>query len=158
MRDFSTVYSLLNVPAVYALYSGHKGQIYVAYVGITGRLKQRITEHLIRRDSSVTKSTSAVNLNPDYVTKLRWWEHSDFKIPAILKAAEVVAFDVLNPVLNSRGRIDNAAQDLLSKNTFVNKMRKLFESNSNGSIDFHSLTDAMDRIIELERRLDDLTK
>ena len=158
MRDFSTVYSLRNIPAAYALYAGGKGPTYVAYVGITGRLKERIIEHLIRRDSSVTKATAAVNLKPDYVTKLRWWEHSDFNNPTMLKAAEVVAFDVLNPVLNSRGRIDNAARDLLSKKTFVNKMRKLFESDSNGRIDFYSLTDAMDRIKALERRLDELTK
>ena len=158
MRDFSPVYSLLNVPAAYALYGGHKGKIYVAYVGITGRLKQRITEHLIRQDSSVAIDTSAVILNPNYVTKLRWWEHPDFRNPAMLKAAEVVAFDVLNPVLNSRGRIDKAAQNLLSKKSFVNKMRNHFENSSNGSINFYSLTDAMDRIKALEKRIDELTK
>ncbi len=47
MRDFTTVYNLPNVPAVYAFYSGDRGPKYVAYVGITGRLKRRIVQHVI---------------------------------------------------------------------------------------------------------------
>ena len=70
MRDFSTVYELPNVPAVYAFYRGDRGPKYVAYVGIAGKLKQRIVQHVIRRDSSVATGTSAVNLNPDQVTSL----------------------------------------------------------------------------------------
>ena len=96
MRDFTPVYSLPNVPAVYALYSGGKGPKYVAYVGIAGRLKQRIVQHLIKRDSSVTTGTSAVNLNPDQVMSLSWWVHTDFDETVKLKAAEMVAFEILN--------------------------------------------------------------
>ena len=44
----------------------------MAYVVIAGRLKQRIVQDVIRRDSSVTNGTSAVNLNPDKVTSLGW--------------------------------------------------------------------------------------
>ena len=66
MRDFSTAYDLPNRPAVYALYSGNGNSRYVAYVGIAGKLKQRITQHFIRRDSSVATGVSAVSLNPKH--------------------------------------------------------------------------------------------
>jgi hypothetical protein len=52
--------------------------MYVAYVGVAGGLKPGIIHRLVRRDSSVATGTSAVVLNPDYVTELRWWEHPDF--------------------------------------------------------------------------------
>jgi hypothetical protein len=43
-------------------------------------------------------------LNPDYVTELRWWEHPDFAERYVLEAAELVAYDMLNPALRSRGQ------------------------------------------------------
>ena len=106
MRDFTQIYTLPNAPAVYAFYSGGRGPQHVTYVGTAGKLKQRIIQHLIRRDSSVTTGTSAASLNPDHVTNLSWWEHSDFEVSAKLKAAELVAFEVLNPVLRSRGAVN----------------------------------------------------
>ena len=66
MRDFSPVYRLPNVPAVYAFYSEGRRVSYVAYVGIAGRLKQRIIQHLIRQDSSVAtgiRGTSVIYLH-----------------------------------------------------------------------------------------------
>ena len=45
---------------------------YVAYVGMGGNLKQRIEQHLIKRDSSVTTGTSAVGLNTDHVRRVDW--------------------------------------------------------------------------------------
>ena len=165
MRDFTTVYDLPNVPAVYAFYSGGRGSKYVAYVGIAGRLKQRITQHLIRRDSSVATGTSAVNLNPDQVTGLSWWEHPDFTETVRLKAAEMVAFEVLNPALRSRAGADNAGLSLLDDKEFYNKMKSLFTGNPSGSIRFYSLSDAMkeinqlrDRINKLEERINILNK
>ena len=84
----------------------------MTYVGTAGKLKQRIIQHLIRRDSSVTTGTSAASLNPDYVTNLSWWEHPDFEVTAKLKAAELIAFEVLNPVLRSRGPVNRSALQL----------------------------------------------
>jgi hypothetical protein len=143
MRDFSPVYDLPNVPAVYAFYSGGRGPQYAAYVGIAGRLKQRIIQHLIRRDSSVATGTSAVNLNPDQVTSLSWWEHADFKHTVNLKAAEMVAFEILNPALRSRGTTDKAGSQLLKEEDYYSKMQVLFQGNPTGSVAFVTLTDPM---------------
>jgi len=109
MRDFSAISGLPNTPAVYALYSGGRGVgRYGAYVGIAGKLKQRITQHLIRRDSSVTTGTSAASLNPDYLTELALWDHTKFHEKVALKTAEMVAFEILNPALRSRTGADMA--------------------------------------------------
>ena len=78
MISITSINDLPNVPSVYAMYGGQGRGLYVAYVGIAGKLKQRIIQHLIRRDSSVATGTSAVALNPDYITQVKWWEHSDF--------------------------------------------------------------------------------
>ena len=158
MRDFSPVYSLPNVPAVYALYSGKRRASYVAYVGIAGHLKQRIIQHLIRRDSSVATGTSAVNLNPDFVSKICWWENSDFWKADHLKAAEMVAFEVLNPALRSRGAVDNAGMSLFEDETFKNKYVEFFEGEPTDTIEFPSLTDAMEKIKTIEAKLLELEK
>ncbi|MCD4782602.1 MAG: GIY-YIG nuclease family protein [Candidatus Eremiobacteraeota bacterium] len=81
-------------PAVYAMYGGTGRSQYVAYVGIAKNLRQRLEQHLIRRDSSVTTGTSASTLNPDYVTEIRWWTHSRFSDRAALEAAEIIAFNL----------------------------------------------------------------
>ena len=153
MRDFSPVYKLPNVPAVYAFYSEGRRVSYVAYVGIAGRLKQRIIQHLIRKDSSVATGTSAVNLNPDFVSRINWWEHPNFNKTVHLKAAEMVAFEVLNPALRSRGTVDNAGMDLFKDEGFNTKFKELFEGEPTGSIEFPSLTDAMEKISTLEARV-----
>ena len=156
MRDFSEIYNLPNVPAVYAFYSGGRGPQHVTYVGTAGKLKPRIMQHLIRRDSSVTTGTSAASLNPDYVTNLSWWEHPDFEQTEKLKAAELVAFEVLNPVLRSRGAVNRSALQLHSDKAFYEKIKDLFESSPTGKIKFPSLTDVIGRINQLEERIKQL--
>ena len=104
MRDFSPVYRLPNVPAVYAFYSEGRRVSYVAYVGIAGRLKQRILQHLIRQDSSVATGTSAVNLNPDFVSRINWWEHPNFD-----KTVH----------LNINTRFETEHQNIISLNNYV---------------------------------------
>jgi hypothetical protein len=158
MRDFSALYSLPNNPAVYAFYSGGKGSQYVVYVGIAGKLKQRITQHLIRRDSSAAVGTSSVNLKPDYITSMSWWEHLSFDKTVNLKAAELIAFEILNPALRSRAGIDTAGKRLLEDKGFRESMERLFIEIPTGSITFPSLSDAMKRIAELEKRVLEIEK
>ena len=123
------------------------------YVDDAGNLKQRIAQHLIRRDSSVTTGTSAVSLNPDYINEVRWWEHPDFQQRHVLEAAELVAFEILNPVLRSRGAIQDQARQLYGSSEFQTTMRSLFEQEASGCLRILSLQDALEKISELERRL-----
>ena len=71
MQKLTPISDLPNVPAVYATYGGQGRGVYVAYVGVAGKLKPRVIQHLIRSGSSVATGTSAVALNPDYVTEVR---------------------------------------------------------------------------------------
>ena len=81
---------------------GRSGDI--AYVGKTGNLRRRLDQHLIKRNSSVATGTSAVVLNVDQIKEVRWWLNPEFYDDNIREAAELIAFDVLQPVLRSRGK------------------------------------------------------
>src|SRR6476660_7223155 len=101
----NAIAQLPNAPAVYAMYGGRGRGLHVAYVGIADDLRGRINQHLLRRDSSVTTGVSAVALNPDLVSEIRWWLDPRFAQREVLEAGEQIAFQVLNPALRSRGGV-----------------------------------------------------
>jgi len=158
MRKVSSISKLPTCPAVYALYGGKGRGLYVAYVGTTKRLKQRIVQHLVNRDSSVTTGTSAAGLNAGYVRKIVWWENSRFDDQDFLRAAELVAFDVLDPALRSRGQVTDRAKKLHTSKDFHKKMKDVFQAEPAGELNIPSLEDALDRIDELEKRIASLEK
>ena len=110
------------------MYGGRGRDKDVAYVGIARKLKQRIQQHLVRRDSSVTTGVSAVSLNPEKVTKVSWREHQSFSDNVSLNAAELIAFEELNPDLRSRGNITAAASELSAKSSFRDQIKALFQA------------------------------
>lgn len=130
----------------------------LAYVGIADALRSRIEQHLVRRASSVTTNTAAVGLNPDYVTEVRWWCHVGFGERAFLEAAELVAFDVLQPCLRSRGRIEAGAKVLYAQESFQAEMRVLLAGEPAGRLVLPTLRDALERLAALESRLAALGK
>jgi hypothetical protein len=144
---------LPNCPALYALYGGTGRHAYVAYVGIADSLKRRAAQHLLSRDSSVATGTSAVGINPDYVTEIRWWKHRRFSKRAALEAAELVAFDFLDPALRSRRPAGKSAQELYKNRGFKKKMEMLLK-NPNGCVRFPSLEQVVRKLATFEDRLD----
>jgi hypothetical protein len=155
--QLSSVSELPNVPAVYALYGGRGRRLYVAYVGIARNLKRRVAQHLTTRDSSVATRTSAAGINPDYVTQVGWWEHPKFHEERFLEAAELIAFDVLDPVLRSRGAgTARAKQTLEDAEDFREAVRSMFEGEPTGILPIPTLQDALERLAEVERRLSTL--
>lgn len=155
---FNMLSKLPNVPAVCAMYGGRGRGLHVAYVGIADVLRRRVMQHLVSRDSSVATGTSAAGLNPDHITEVWWCEHPDFAQRHVLEAAELVAFDVLQPVLRSRGAISDRAKQLHSDGAFREKMRLLFLSEPKGRVIVPTLQDLLQRIAELEQRLATLEK
>jgi hypothetical protein len=145
---------LPNCPALYALYGGTGRHAYVAYVGITDKLKRRVAQHLLTRDSSAATGTSATGINPDYVTEIRWWEHRRFSKPAAREAAELVAFKLLDPALRSRKSIGKAAQELLKNSRFRKEMEMLFKKKPTGYLRIPSLEQVARRLSAFEDRLD----
>lgn len=158
MLRLSSVSKLPNVPAVYVLYGGKESGRYAAYVGIADKLRNRIEQHLVRRDSSVTTSTSTVSLNPDFVSELRWWEHQKFTNRDSLEAAELIAFDFFGPVLRSRGNITKRAKELKNDNEFQEEMKQLFKNGAAGQLTILTLQEALSRIEKLEERIKTLEK
>lgn len=149
---------LPNRPALYALYGGTGKRMHVAYVGITDSLKRRAGQHLLSRDSSIATRTSAVGINPDYVTEIRWWEHRRFSKRATREAAELVAFDVLSPVLRSRKPIGKAAQKLYKSRRFRKEMEVLFKGKPSGCVRLPSLEQVARRLATFEDRLERIEK
>jgi hypothetical protein len=150
----TSVSKLPNLPALYAMYGGRGSGLYVAYVGIAGTsLRGRVEQHLIRRDSSVTTGVAAVSLNPDAVTEVRWWTHERFGARLALEAAELVAFDVLNPALRSRGTVSAQAKALYGDSAFVGEVRELLSGKPAGILILPSLVEALARITSLEERI-----
>jgi len=127
-----------------------------AYVGIANKLRQRIDQHLLKRDSSVATGTSVATLNPDYVTEVEWWTHPKFTNRDFLGAAEKVAFDLFQPTLRSRGNIPTASLKLYEMPNFQKEMKTLFDSPPSGKIIIPTLLDAMKRIEKLENDLANL--
>jgi hypothetical protein len=160
VKTLSTIAQLPNVPAVYALYGGQSRGLHVAYVGETTKLKSRILQHLVTRDSSVTTGMHAVSLNPEYVTRVEWWEYPDFADSSVRGAAELLAFDVLAPVLRSRGAPQEQAQKLYQDEEFRNKLRRLFQGEPSGSLSLPPLQERVSaleaRMIQLEQRIVEL--
>src|SRR5438105_738643 len=133
MIELDSITKLPNVPAIYAMYGGDTRR-YVAYVGIADVLKRRVMQHLVGRDSSVATGTSAVGINPDYIREVIWWEDERFSERDVLQAAELVAFDVLEPALRSRGAITNAATQLCGDALFREEMTTLFAGSPTGRL------------------------
>jgi hypothetical protein len=100
-----------RAPALYAMYGGSPQRTWVAYVGQGGNLAERLSQHLERRDSSVTTGVQAVGLNVDHVVHVAWWLHPTFTDDITREAAELIAFRVLDPALRSRGSPKRAATE-----------------------------------------------
>lgn len=153
MEETFAIGDVPSRPAVYAMYAGGLDRLYVAYVGVSESLRPRLRQHLVSRSSSVVIGAAAVSLNPQLIREVRWWEHADFGRRHVLEAAELVAFDVLEPVLRSRGAIQAAARQLYADEGFARTMGALLASKPSGRLTIPSPLDALGRIDDLERRV-----
>lgn len=117
VRVAAAIGELPTVPAIYAMYGGQDRR-YVAYVGIGDNLRRRVTQHLVNRNSSATTDTGAVRLHPEQISAVMWWEHPSFADRVGLEAAELVAFDMLQPTMRSRGGLRRAQRPSPTINAF----------------------------------------
>jgi hypothetical protein len=154
----TSIAALPRVPALYCLLGGRGAELRPAYVGVTHSLRNRVTQHLLNRDSSIATGTSAVGLRPEYVGAVRWWEDPSFSDRNALLAAELVGFDVLEPALRSRGGIQQAATRLHDDADFRQRMEELILHGPSGLLIIPTLDDAMARIDNLEQRLRELER
>lgn len=152
MLTTSRLSDLPERPAVYAMHAG-SARPYVAYVGIADRLRARLEQHFVRRDSSVVTRAAAVSLNPDLITEVAWWEDDSFTVREYLEPAELVAFERLAPVLRSRGVVGSAARLLLTDSAIRTQLDGLVTGAPSGRLLRSGLEAALTRISELEARV-----
>jgi hypothetical protein len=150
------VSDLPSDPAIYALYGGSGRSRHVAYVGITGDLRSRIKQHFVRRDSSVVTGTSATSLNPDLVTRVEWWVDDRFEDRSYLKAAELVAFEILDPALRSRGGVSKEAEAIATEANHRSQLQSLIQTGPSATVEIPTLTDALQAVQSLQERISDL--
>lgn len=157
-HEITAIGKLPTSPAIYALYGGRDGRAYVAYVGMADNLRRRIIQHLVTRDSSITTGLSPVGLRPEYVTEIRWWCDEQFNNRAALGGAELVAFDILNPALRSRGGLNKEATSHYNDKAFYSRIKKLFDPNQpTGRLRLPDvktlLEEVLDRLSKLEKHV-----
>lgn len=75
-----------------------------------------------------------------------------------LKAAELVAFDALEPVLRSRGHVSDAAREFYSDPAFREEVEEKLTGKPDGRLVIHTLDDALEQIERLEERVRALEK
>lgn len=157
MRDFTSTSQLPDGPGVYA-FLGSADVADIAYVGISKNLRSRVRQHLVRRDSSIVTGATAAVLLPDHVVGVRWWQHAELEDTGRREAAELVAFEVLDPTLRSRGKTTDKAKRAYDDASFRDAMMTLFGEPPTGSVRFPSLPDVVARLDDIERRVAALEK
>lgn len=126
------MFSLSEVPKKSGLYILRDRNNEVAYVGISKNVRSRIDQHLYRRDSSISTGVSTTMLNPDLVTKVEWWIREIFSYKASREAAELIAFEIFEPSLRSRGKPSTAAQKKLNDPGFKAQIEEILENPPDG--------------------------
>ena len=142
--------------AVYAMYDRTPSSA-AAYVGESANLRARLVQHFVRRDSSVVTGASAAGLNIDLVRVVQWWEHDCFDDKTRRVAAELVAFDVLDPTLRSRANASDGAWKIYDDDEqFTARMRDLFATPPTGRLTLPSLADVAQDVADLADRVEAL--
>ena len=126
------MFSLSEIPKKPGLYILRDRNGEVAYVGISKDVRSRIDQHLYRRDSSISTGVSTTMLNPDFVTKVEWWIRDVFSDKVSREAAELIAFDIFEPSLRSRGRSSSAAKEKLNNPGFKAQVEEILGSPPDG--------------------------
>ena len=82
-----------------------------------------MSQHLLKRDSSVTTGASAISLNPDKIAECHWWLHESFGTREYLEAAELIAFERFNLTLVSRVTPSTRALEISNNEGFKKKWK-----------------------------------
>lgn len=94
-----------------------------------------------------------MRLDLDYIRYVEWWEHEYFSDDARRHAAELVAFDVFEPVLRSRGNPTRAALELYNDPSFRTELASIFRGDPAGRFHHARLPDVTRHVHSLEARI-----
>ncbi len=153
MRDFWSIQFISKAPGIYCLLGfSHRG-LWPAYVGIGTNIQTRVSQHLEYRNSSVSTGASAVSLDPSLIGGCRWWTDPSFQDPVRLLAAELIAFEHLQPALRSRGGINRAALDLQRDPAFCAWVSDLLTQQTS-MVEFPGISHLGKQVRALEKKIE----
>ena len=161
MQEVDQISDLPETGAIYALYGrvGEKrGKKYIVYIVQSGRLRTRIRQHLVSKDSSVVTQTYAYALLPDQISDINWWEDESFNEEFSRQAAELVAYDALKCILRSRGTVNKKATELYNDKLFYQKMTTFFSLPPTGHLRILNFKDVVLILRSLEARIEKLER
>ena len=119
MRSFDEVKHLPQLPGINGFKRPNNIQDNYSYIGLSNKLRESVSQHLLERDSSVATGASAISLNPENIAECHWWIHESFGIREYLEAAELIAFERFN--LTSVSRVTPSTRALEISNDEVFK-------------------------------------
>jgi hypothetical protein len=98
-------------------------------------------------------AAAAVHLDLDYIRYVEWWEHESFSDDVMRLAAELVAFDMFEPVLRSRGVKTRPALELYNDPDRRAELQRIFASEPTGRFVHARLPDVARQVYVLNARI-----
>jgi hypothetical protein len=154
----ASIWRLPRGPAVYALYGGGPRERDLAYIGAADILVRRAVEQLVVRDPLVLAESAGIALLPFYVSEIRWWSDPSFADGHVLRAAELVACETLDPPLRGRSRASAHVFALCEDPLFRERMAALFRSEPLGCLALPTQAHALEWLAALELRIKTLER
>ena len=158
MRSFDEVKHLPQLPVINGFKRPNNIQDNYSYIGLSNKLRESMSQHLLKRDSSVATGASSISFNPDKIAECNWWIHESFGTREYLEATELIAFERFNLTLVSRVTPSTRTLEISNDEVFKKKMDKLFSNVPSGYIKFYDLSWAINKIKELEDEILELRK
>ena len=158
MRSFDEIKHLPQFPGIYGFKGPNDIKDNYSYIGLSNKLRERVSQHLLKRESSVATVATAISLNPDKIAECHWWIHESFGAREYLEAAELIAFERFNLTLVSRVTPSTRTLEISNDEVFKKQMDKLFSNVPSCYIKFYDLSWAINKIKELENEILNLRK
>ena len=158
MRSFDEVKHLPQLPGINGFKRPNNIQDNYSYIGLSNKLRESVSQHLLKRDSSIATGSSDISLNQENIAEYHWRINESFGIREYWEAAELIAFERFNLTLVSRVTPSTRALEISNDEVFKKQMDKLFSNVPSGYINFHDLSWAINKIKELENEILELRK
>ena len=123
-----------------------------------GHPRPRAVEQLVVRDPLVLAESAGIALLPFYVSEIRWWSDPSFADGHVLRAAELVACETLDPPLRGRSRASAQVFALCEDPLFRERMAALFRSEPLGCLALPTQAHALEWLAALELRIKTLER
>ena len=80
MRSFDEIKHPPQFPGIYGFKRPNNIQDNYSYNGLSNKLRESLSQHLLKSDSSVATGASAISLNPENIAEYHWRINESFGI------------------------------------------------------------------------------